>query len=421
MTRFTYAHIDEQGRVILPVDLAKEWGLSPGDRMRVEPDGEGLHLRQPLTTLRRAYIELTNRCNLNCSTCMRNVWEVEYGGMAEPVFERILTGLQRFSPQPEIFFGGYGEPLSHPAGLALIARAKSLGFRVALITNGILLTQEVSRRLIEMGLDMLWVSLDGASPECYTDVRLGNALPQILHNLKQFQGLQYQRYGLSPVLLHPRLGIAFVAMQRNIHDLPEVIRLGSQLGASEFSVSNVLAHNEALWAENLYLQALDQVGNTFEQRWKPVIHAPRMDINPRTERVIGQLLKGSQRLNLFGGRAGGNGDRCPFVDRGSLSIRWDGKVSPCLPLLYTHQQYLGERKRTSQEYFVGDIHNQELSAIWLDPNYLALRDRLETFDFSPCICCNSCDMVDQNLEDCFGNTHPCCGGCLWAQGLIRCP
>jgi len=26
-----------------------------------------------------------------------------------------------------------------------------------------------------------------------------------------------------------------------------------------------------------------------------------------------------------------------------------------------------------------------------------------------------------NLEDCFGNSAPTCGGCLWAQGLIQCP
>jgi hypothetical protein len=24
-------------------------------------------------------------------------------------------------------------------------------------------------------------------------------------------------------------------------------------------------------------------------------------------------------------------------------------------------------------------------------------------------------------EDCYGNTFPACGGCLWAQGVIQCP
>jgi hypothetical protein len=30
-------------------------------------------------------------------------------------------------------------------------------------------------------------------------------------------------------------------------------------------------------------------------------------------------------------------------------------------------------------------------------------------------------MTESNQEDCFGNTFPTCGGCLWAQGFIRCP
>jgi hypothetical protein len=102
-------------------------------------------------------------------------------------------------------------------------------------------------------------------------------------------------------------------------------------------------------------------------------------------------------------------------------VRWDGKVSPCLPLLYTHEHYLGDRKRTAREYFVGDVREQVLLEIWNTPEYRSLRKRLQDFDFSPCAVCNSCEMALENVEDCFGNIQPTCGGCLWAQGLIRCP
>lgn len=416
-----YAHFDEQGRLILPEELQKAWGIQPGIRVRIDPDGESVSMRPPNSTLRRVYVELTNQCNLNCSTCMRNVWDVKYGCMVDETFEQILRGLGSFTPKPEIFFGGYGEPLSHPACLDMLRKAKALGFRVSLITNGTLLTEKVASSLIELGLDMLWVSLDGASPECYTDVRLGNALPEIIANLKRLRALQYQNAWISSTPMKPNLGIAFVAMQRNIHDLPRVVRLGIQLGATEFSVSNVLAHNQGLLAENLYTRSLDMVGSSNAQRWKPIVNFPRMDINTKTSEVISSLLKGDQRMILFGSELGGNGDRCPFVERGSLTIRWDGKVSPCLPLLYTHTQYLENRERLSKEYFVGDVNQTDLSLIWNNSEYQALRGKLEDFDFSPCVHCNSCEMVDQNLEDCFGNVHPTCGACLWAQGLIRCP
>ena len=221
MTENFTAYTDEQGRLIVPPHIARALGLTPNTEVQIEKDDSGLRLRPSVTALRKVYIEITNLCNLNCSTCMRNVWDAEFGRMSEDTFEQVLTGIQAFSPQPEIFFGGYGEPLSHPGCLTMLRRAKELGLRVSLITNGILLTEAVSRQLIDMGLDMLWVSLDGASPECYTDVRLGNALPTILDNLKTMRYLQYSQFGLSPWAMSPRLGIAFVAMQRNIRDLPE--------------------------------------------------------------------------------------------------------------------------------------------------------------------------------------------------------
>jgi hypothetical protein len=30
-------------------------------------------------------------------------------------------------------------------------------------------------------------------------------------------------------------------------------------------------------------------------------------------------------------------------------------------------------------------------------------------------------MAEKNEEDCFANSFPTCGGCLWAQGVIQYP
>lgn len=418
MSQTLYAHVDENGNIRLPSALARTLGIMPGDEIRVMPDGQSVRLHPSIATLRRVYIEVTNRCNLNCSTCMRNVWDTDYGCISAKTFEMILSGLDAFAHKPELFFGGYGEPLSNPDCLDMLERVKALGYRVSLITNGILLTEEVTRRLVDMKLDMLWVSLDGASSECYADVRLGDALPVIVQNLTYLCTQKYQTFGMSNWAGFPKLGIAFVAMRRNIHDLENVIKLGTHLGAVDFSVTNVLAHNKELLAENLYMQSIDWIAGAGNL---PRVHLPLMEINSQTTGVIATLLKRISRLDFFGSELNQNMDQCPFVERGSMSIRWDGKVSPCLPLLYTHRHYLDERERTSREYFVGDIHESDLLAIWNDGKYRALRKRLQDFDFSPCVFCNSCEMANANMEDCFGNVQPTCGGCLWARGLIRCP
>lgn len=418
MAKIHYARINEQNEIVLPPHFARELGIAPGDDIHIEPNGRGLYVHPSIHTLKRVYVEVTNKCNLSCSTCMRNVWNVEYGHIAAAVFENILSAFDGFAEKPELFLGGYGEPLSHPKVFDIVMQAKERGHRVSLITNGILLTEAVSRKLIELNLDMLWVSLDGASAECYADVRLGDSLPTVLENLGQLRLLKYQKFGISSWSGHPKLGIAFVAMQRNIHDLGEVIRLGTRLGAVEFSVTNVLAHNTELLEENLYMRSADMVAG---QEIRPTIHMPLMDVQPQTLKALGDVLKDLNQLELTGSLLNRNLDQCPFVERSSVAVRSDGRVSPCLPLLYTHQHYLGDRERTSKEYFVGDVRERDLLQIWNDQGYRELRKRLQDFDFSPYVFCNSCEMAVENVEDCFGNIHPTCGGCLWAQGLIRCP
>ena len=87
--------------------------------------------------MKRVYIEITNQCNLTCRTCIRNVWGEETENMSGDIFRRILKGALELPAKPEIFLGGYGEPLSHPECLAMIERAKSLGLCVSLSTNRI--------------------------------------------------------------------------------------------------------------------------------------------------------------------------------------------------------------------------------------------------------------------------------------------
>jgi MoaA/NifB/PqqE/SkfB family radical SAM enzyme len=147
----------------------------------------------------------------------------------------------------------------------------------------------------------------------------------------------------------------------------------------------------------------------------------RMDPDRGLGGVLENVVQGLYGPRLEGAELLWPSDTCPFVARGSTCVRWDGAVSPCLPLLHTHQSYLENRLRTTSAYVIGSMREQSLQEIWMSAEYVALRKRLEEFDFSPCTACNSCEKADGNQEDCFGNTAPACGGCLWAQGFIHCP
>lgn len=147
----------------------------------------------------------------------------------------------------------------------------------------------------------------------------------------------------------------------------------------------------------------------------------RPEFTPDTAWILDAMIWGRYGARIEGLDALWPVDTCPFVLRGSTCVRWDGQVSPCLPLLHRHTSYLGRRLRTSQAYTLGSLHEHDLYAVWHSPAYAALRRRLEEFDFPPCTSCNSCELADDNQEDCFRNGPPTCGGCLWAQGFIRCP
>ena len=405
--------VDAQGRLNLPPDLAARLGVQPGGRAAYVLQGNDLRLLRSTDMLARVYLEPTNLCNLDCATCMRNVWDEPLGWMQPDTFQRVLEGLRSFSPTPLVFFGGYGEPLAHPRILEMIRAVRALGAPVELITNGILLDETKASALIEAGVDTLWVSLDGATPESYADVRLGDELPRVIANLQRLRELR-DRSG-SP---GPQLGIAFVAMRRNIADLPALLRLGLSLGAKRFSISNVLAHTPELRGELLYEHSQYEPP---ENGSRPVIDLPRIDFSPELGDAIAEAQRAGCRLVLDGDAPAARTNTCPFVAKNSLSVRWDGAVSPCLPLLHSHDSYLDDHQRRSHAFSVGSLNERSLPDLWLDTSYRALRERLLAFDFSPCVTCNTCENSYQNVEDCFGNALPACGGCLWAQGLIQCP
>jgi MoaA/NifB/PqqE/SkfB family radical SAM enzyme len=407
--------VDEAGRLDLPPETAVRYGLVPGAPVEIEEEAGSLRIRRPVTHLAKLYIEPTARCNLNCRTCIRNVWDEATGNMTDDTFSAILAGLRSFTPPPTIFFGGFGEPLSHLRIVEMVAAVKALGCTVELITNGVLLSEKMSRSLIEAEIDRLWVSLDGARPESYADVRLGAVLPDVLANIGRFSASRPHKRPRRP-----ELGIAFVAMRRNIADLPQVLNLGGRLGATRFLVTNVLPYTEEMRGEILYGRALSDV-TYVASPWTPHVDLPKMDMDDQIAHVLYQVMRSPRNISFAGHNLDEANNRCPFIEAGSAAIGWDGRLSPCLPLLHDHTSYLNDRERQTPSYAVGRLSERSLQELWHSPEHITFRQRVRAFDFSPCTFCGGCDYSLGNEEDCYGNALPTCGGCLWAQGVIRCP
>ena len=147
----------------------------------------------------------------------------------------------------------------------MVARARKISPKVELITNGMLLTEECSCSLHQAGLSFLWVSVDGASPESYADIRIGAALPDIFRNIAHYRYLYLDMTGRDP-----GIGLAFVAMKRNIADLPELLKMSTRLGVSRYLVTNVIPYTREMCEERLYGRAMDTlagVPSSWVPRW----------------------------------------------------------------------------------------------------------------------------------------------------------
>ncbi len=413
--------VDKKGRLVLPKDVAANYGIKPGSDVYLEEKESGLYLRRP-SRLLKLYVEPTNKCNLACRTCIRRTWNEPMGIMCEEVYNRVIEGLSAVSPPSTVFFGGFGEPLSHPNIIEMISKAKKLGSEVEMITNGTLLTKDMSKKLIKAGLDILWVSIDGASPDSYADIRMGAELPNVLKNVGQFCEILSNDVVVGTCGPVPNtktsLGIAFVAMKRNISDLAAILKLAYNFGANHLVVSNVLPYTIEMCEEILYKNTVIYAPHPEPM---PRVSIPLMDLMECTQEPLIQLMQYGNTYTWTGRTSIKVKDRCPFIESGSGAIGWDGGFSPCLSLLHNHTSYYQGRERYSRRWIIGNVKEKNLSNLWYDPEHIKFRERVQEFDFAPCVYCGGCELAKSNEEDCQGNKFPTCGGCLWAQGVVQCP
>ena len=400
--------------ISIPADTAERYGFKENTAYSISELPTGVLIKRSPDRLDRIYVEITNRCNLNCSTCVRNVWNESSGMMETSLFRRILEEAEELTGKENpitVFFGGWGEPLLHPDVFSMIGSVKQRGWRAELISNGTMIDEERAKALIESGLDMLWISMDGASPESYRDVRLGDMLPKILENLQGFRRLK----ALMMKKL-PELGIAFVAMKSNIGDLGGIVDICRKYEAVRLSISNVLPFTKDLIDQRLYSASSESWGGGILK-----IDFPRIDASEEVLSQLRSLADATGRFSFNDDHENISTGGCPFLNKASVSVRWDGMVSPCTPLFYDSTYYIGDTERTVRECHYGNLNTESLSDIWMNDEYRNLRISLQQDDFSPCTVCNSCEMAESNEDDCFGSEHPACGGCYWKQGFIQCP
>ncbi len=375
--------------------------------------------------LKKLYIEPTTKCNLNCKMCFRNTWFDEpMCDLSLEDFRSVLAGMP--SGVETIFFGGMGEPLFHKDILTMVKLAAGTGADVELLTNGTLLSEEMINGLIDAGLCRLWISIDDLETDSSINAKSDamnadhsghNHSGLVLSNIRTFNKIRQKRDdGIA-------LGITFVAMKSNVHQLAKLPFFIAQHLVDEVNISNISPTDEASQDEMLYSGLVNMYTGPAKDSVLPTVHLPFFDMNlPESAEGIRALMS-KQNFHLYfnGQPVIRKSGYCKFVQEGMTFVRSDGQVCPCMALLHNGYTWMSNVRRRIYHCSFGNIREKSLSEIWHGDEYTAFRRKFDNFDFSPCMYCGHCERFSDNNSDCFGNSHPTCGGCLWAEGVLSCP
>ncbi|MBI3669746.1 MAG: radical SAM protein [Acidobacteria bacterium] len=163
----------------------------------------------------RFAVEITAACNLACSMCHHPMMKRPKGRMPFDLWKKCADQVAAISPRTECWFSFCGEPLLEPDLLLhILAYGKSVGLRSLNVnTNGVLLTPELAGPILDSGVDLIVIGIDGFSRETYARVRVGGDRDVVYANVENLLAVRNAR-GTAP-----EIQVQFIEMDENEHEL----------------------------------------------------------------------------------------------------------------------------------------------------------------------------------------------------------
>jgi tungsten cofactor oxidoreducase radical SAM maturase len=343
--------------------------------------------------VRKVYLELTQRCNLNCISCFRRNWEGELGEMSMETLLNCIDHFTGLEALEEIVLGGIGEPTIHSRFNEIIGLLPDV--TLSITTNAFDWSDETIDTLAR-NFERVIVSVDGLHGT-FHDIR-NFPLDKLFDNVGK---LIRKRTELG--LIRPFLIAQLVLSDYNIDEVDRLIPLLHKHGFMKLILSNLLPQCQEdagrivytlLENENLKQKRNDWLNLTMQNQMQ--IKFPNIQL--KTER------------------------KCVFVEDGTLTVNSDGNVSSCYRFAHPSVEYVFGRRKQVYPFHYGNVNQTSLSKIWDSQRYRDLRLQNLANRFPSCPDCDlvdSCDYVNDSQCDCKGQ-NPSCADCLWTRGFVEC-
>ncbi len=308
--------------------------------------------------------EITNRCNLNCIHCYASSVVSSQNELTTIEGKKLLDQMAAIDEFRMIVVTG-GEPLLRNDIFELMEYAGRLGYRIVFSTNGTLLTPQIARGLVKLGIVNFSISLDGSTQQSHEKIR---RIPGCFE--KTLAGLQAAR--TTGVCVQ----INFTAMKQNLSELPLVIDLAESLKVDLFMIFQSIPPCQERGAAELGPEEQRHLLEVIREKQRKSRFLLMPVCSPEYWPLIaGQNGKNQLKKSLLQSAFSGCG-----AGRGFCYIRFDGDVWPCnfIPVA------------------AGNVRHTPLPEIWRhSPLFDQFRDTPRTLQ-------GECGKCAQN---------PICGGC----------
>jgi MoaA/NifB/PqqE/SkfB family radical SAM enzyme len=179
------------------------------------------------------YFEVTNRCNLLCTTCPRTFEELEpEKDMSWELFAGIVDQAQGLK---RAVLHGVGEPMLVKNLPEMVRYLKDRGVYVLFNTNGTLLNERNGQALIDAGLDELRVSLDAAEPTAFQMVRGKDMFERIVTNVRRFRQMQQEQNVETP-----RVSLWLTGLRETLDQLEGFVRIAESVNVREIYLQRMV-------------------------------------------------------------------------------------------------------------------------------------------------------------------------------------
>jgi AdoMet-dependent heme synthase len=193
--------------------------LSATGAATMPANGHGQHAAKGEFIPRLIFWEVTKGCNLRCIHCRATATELSSPTDLSTKIALDIIDQIAAAANPILVLSG-GEPLFRSDIFQLAHYATDKGLRVALATNGTMVTKEVARMIVDSGVKRVSISLDGADATTHDTFRgIPGAFEAALYGFRNLKEV-----GMS-------VQINTTIARHNAHQLPQVLELAKTVGA----------------------------------------------------------------------------------------------------------------------------------------------------------------------------------------------